>query len=207
MRMLGFLVLSACATTPLFDDELRSGQQRVATVTSMPKRESSLARLERLSCPEVMDTEQKLDCADFHDLSRNVRDAASLWVQVARDAEHPEQQCFAVHRLSARAAEGLNRVTATTVARCETEQAERLTACTSSCTSEVPECQGRQRAFVASTLAAQVLAYDWLVPEERFIPGLPLEQNLMRMPGFPACGKEFASCVAVCAMPRRVASR
>jgi hypothetical protein len=205
--MLGFLLLSACATTPLFEGELHEGQQRVSTMTPMPKRASSPARLERHYCPEAMSTEQKLDCADFHDLARNVRDAASLWVQVARDAEHPEQQCFAVHRLSVRASEALERVAPVTVARCETQQAERLSACTSSCTSEVPECQGRQRAFVAATLAAQLLAYDWLWPEERFIPGLPLDENLMRMPGFPACGREFTSCVAMCAMPRRVASR
>lgn len=212
MRPLGFLLFAACATTTTFDDELMEGERQVSRMASTPARTSSLERVERLErvqrhfCPEQMTTEQKLDCAEFRDLSHDLRAAASLWAQVARDGEAPEQQCFAVQRLSARAAEALERVPPGTVARCETEQRARLTACTDTCTSDVPECRARQRAFVASTLVEQVLLRDWLPPSEQFIVGLPLEENLRRMPGFPACGKEFASCVATCAMPRRLAS-
>ncbi|MDP3234144.1 MAG: hypothetical protein Q8S33_05065 [Myxococcales bacterium] len=202
MRTLPLLLCVACATTTPFATELEEGHRQVRAMT-VERSAPSAQRLEQHYCAKEMNTEQKLDCADFFDLSRNVREASSLWVQVAHDGETVEQQCFAVHRLENRAPESTERLARALLETCGQRRNERISTCTDGCSREIDECKERQRVYLASTLWNEVFPDGSRGNPPLLGQNAPAEEELMQRPDFPRCGREFSTCVSTCAMPRR----
>ncbi len=202
MRTLPLLLCVACATTAPFATELEEGHRQVRTM-ALKRSAAASQRLERHYCPSPMNTEQKLDCADFFDLSRNVRDASSLWVQVAHEGETVEQQCFAVNRLENRAHEATQRLPPALLQTCDQRRNDRVTECSNGCSLEIAQCKERQRQYVASTLWNEVFPVGRRGNPPLLGRHAPFEAEIMQRPDFPRCGSEFSSCVSMCAMPRR----